>query len=599
MLEAIAHRGPDDRRVRVDGPIALGHARLSIIDPEGGAQPLANEDERIWIVCNGEIYNFRELRTELEAKGHRFRSHSDTEVIVHLYEEVGDACLERLNGIFALALWDGRSQRLLVARDPFGVKPVYYTESAGKLVFASELKALLCDSELDRQVDLVALDWFLTYRFVPSPRTMLRSVRKLAPGHLLVADQTGATVRRYTTTQPLEALRIEEREAVELVRSGFEAAVARQMMSDVPIGAFLSGGIDSGSIVAVMARNSQRVRTYSVGFCGPDANDELADARETARLFGTDHHELAISAQAYADALPTAIWHLDEPISTSSALPLLFLAQLAGRDVKVALAGQGADEPFAGYTRYIGERYRGLWTVLPGLARSVAQNAVDWMPRTEALKRGVRALGFDDVAERFRQIYAVFPDSLKDRLLRPDVRNQIVESSISPLQTLLAGLEGLPALARLQHVDVRLSLADDLLTYGDRMTMASSVEMRVPFLDVEFMQLVERIPANLKLKGLTGKFVWKQAARRWLPASMLRRPKRGFETPIDGWFRGPLSPFVKATLLDPGAAAKEYFETAVVEGLIRDHQLGRRDYRRQLFSLLSFELWHRQFVAAR
>ncbi len=598
MIDALAHRGPDDEGVYRDGPVVLGHRRLSIIDVVTGAQPLTNEDQTTWLIFNGEIYNYRQLRAELEARGHSFRTTSDTEVIVHLYEDEGDACLERLNGIFAIALWDARRQRLLLARDPIGVKPLYFAHTSTGLTFASELKALLCDPNLPRAVDTTALDWFLTYRFVPAPRTMLDGISKLRPGHLLVADRNGLVVRRYASPPTADLLHVSDDEAVELVRSEFEAAVERQMMSDVPIGAFLSGGVDSGAIVAAMSRHSGRVRTYSVGFHEGREFNELAEARDTAQLFGTEHHELLVSAQDCADALADVVWHLDEPISTSSAIPLYLLAALAHRDVKVALAGQGADELFAGYTRYLAERYQSAWVAVPAQARWLVGRAITALPRAEALKRGVQALATREPAERFRRIYAVFGDDLKAQLVRSDMHLGEMESAGAPLAYWLDDLPRGQPLAQMQAVDLRMSLADDLLHYGDRMAMAHAIELRVPFLDVEFVRLVERLPTRLKLRGLTGKYVWKHAARRMLPAEVVKRPKRGFATPIDAWFRGPLNTFVREHLLGPRAAQRGYFDLTVVERLIDEHESGRQDRRRQLFSLLAFELWHQEFVDA-
>jgi asparagine synthase (glutamine-hydrolysing) len=595
MALTLAHRGPDDSAVFVDRAVGLAHTRLSIIDIAGGHQPLANEDETVWITYNGEIYNYRELVDALEGARHRFRTRSDTEVVVHLYEDVGDGCVERLNGIFAFALWDSRRQRLVLARDPFGVKPLYYAQTSAGLVFASELKALL--SSVVRSVDPTALRSFLSYGYVPSPRTLLQGVRKLPPGHLLSVDGDGIRLTRYADAPPPEPWRISEADAIELVQHEFAAAVARQMVSDAPIGAFLSGGVDSGAVVGAMAEHSGRVRTYSVGFAeGGDAN-ELDDARETARRFATEHHEIVVSAEEYASVLPDAIWHLDEPLSTSSALPLFFLARLAGRDVKVALSGQGADEHLAGYTRYLGERYRRLWADLPSPARWVAAGVIEGLPRLGALERGLRSLAIADEGARFHQIHARLPDPLANQLLRPEVRAALEEAPGAVLEQWLPPAQpGVSSLARLQYVDKRTSLADDLLHYGDRMTMAHGVEMRVPFLDLQLSAVLERLPPELVLRGLSGKYLWKKAARRWLPASVVQRRKRGFVTPIDAWLRGGNPSFSPQVLLSASSAAARYLDRDVLAFLIADHQRGRRDYRRTLFALLSFEIWHQAFV---
>jgi asparagine synthase (glutamine-hydrolysing) len=601
LLEAIAqrlaHRGPDDQQVFVDGAMGLAHTRLSIIDISGGRQPIGNEDQTVWITFNGEIYNFVELRHELLARGHVFKTNSDTEVIVHLYEDVGERCVEHLNGIFAFALWDARRQRLLLARDPFGVKPLYYADTDRKLVFASELKALLADPSLSTAIDATALSWFLTYGYVPSPRTLLAAVKKLPPGHLLIAERGQRRLTRFAMPRPQEQMRISESDAVDLIRREFSASVTRQMMSDVPIGAFLSGGVDSGAVVAVMSEQSHRVRTYSIGFEEGGDADELAEARATAQLFGTDHSEIVISRGEYVDALPEVVWQLDEPLSTSSALPLYFLARLAKRDVKVALTGQGADEPLAGYTRYLGERYRGPWAALPTQPRRVARRLLTTLPRLEAMKRGLRSLDIDDEAERFHQIHALLPDDVIARLLRPEIAQACVEDPVVPMEMWLDGLgrRG-SSLARLQYVDMRTSLADNLLLYGDRMTMAHGVEMRVPFLDLPFVDLLERLPTHLKVRGLQGKYIWKKAVQRWLPTAIVRRRKKGFATPVDAWLRGRLGGYARDTLLDPSAALARFIDQGVLSGIVSDHQRGRHNYHRSLFALLSFELWHEQLV---
>src|SRR5437899_3012480 len=384
MLSALVHRGPDDEGQYMDAPVALGVRRLSIIDVQGGHQPIPSEDRTVWAVLNGEIYNFQELRAELEAKGHVFATRSDTEVIVHGYEEWGDECVARLNGIFGLAVWDARRRRVLLARDHFGVKPLYYYDDGRRLTWASEIKALLVDPTTPRRVDLDALDLYLTFRFVPSPRTMFAGIRKLPPGHRLIKDERGCRVERYFPggIASDHGDRTEE-EWVTLLQERLEAAVRRQMMSDVPIGALLSGGIDSGVIVAIMSRLTDHpVRTFTVGFSpGQDVN-ELEEARRTAALFGTAHEEVVLRSLDYQQMLEKVVWHLDEPVATSSALAMYAVCQLARRRVTVVLTGQGADEPFAGYPRHLGERYGALYR---GLPKAIRENVL--RPLVEALPR--------------------------------------------------------------------------------------------------------------------------------------------------------------------------------------------------------------------
>jgi asparagine synthase (glutamine-hydrolysing) len=569
------------------------------MDVQGGHQPIPNEDRSVWVVFNGEIYNFPELRSELEAKGHVFSTHSDTEVIVHGYEEWGDECIARLNGIFGLAIWDSRRRRLLLARDPFGVKPLYYHDDGKRLAWASEIKALLVDPTIRRGVDLEALDLYLTFRFVPSPRTMFAQVSKLPPGHRLIKDDQGCRVERFATIGTATDDRMTEPDWIALLQERLEAAVRRQMMSDVPLGALLSGGVDSGVVVAIMSQLSNRpIQTFTVGFeDGADVN-ELEEARSTARLFGTEHKEIRLTRINYQQMLQKAIWHLDEPIATTSALAMYSVCSLAREHVTVVLTGQGADEPFAGYPRYLGERYGALYRRLPTPVRDhIIRPLVESLPRRERLKRAVRSLGTVDVTKRFAQVYAVFSEPMKASLWRPGILGcgalQRVHEVIDYWRR---GIEDLDPLVQMSYVDTRLSLGDDLLTYGDKMSMAASVEARVPFLDLDYMRVVEKLPPRLRIRGRTHKYIHKKAIAKWLPQEVIDRRKRGFETPMDRWFRSELSGYVRDMLLSPNSACLMYFRTEAIEAMLAEHRSGRQDHQRQLFSLLTFELWHRQFI---
>jgi asparagine synthase (glutamine-hydrolysing) len=599
MLGAIVHRGPDDEGQYIEGPIALGIRRLSIMDVQGGHQPIPNEDRTVWVVFNGEIYNFPELRAELEAKGHVFATHSDTEVIVHGYEEWGDKCLGRLNGIFGLAIWDSRCRRLLLARDPFGVKPLYYHDSGRRLAWASEIKALLVDSTISRRVDPEALDLYLTFRFVPSPRTMFRQISKLPPGHCLIKDDQGCRVERFATIGTNTDDRMTEPDWIALLQEKLEAAVRRQMMSDVPLGALLSGGVDSGAVVAIMSQLSNRpIQTFTVGFeDGADVN-ELDEARSTARLFGTRHEEIRLTRLDYQQMLQKAVWHLDEPIATMSALAMYSVCSLAREHVTVVLTGQGADEPFAGYPRYLGERYGSLYRRVSAPIRDhVIRPFVESLPRRERLKRAVRSLGTADVTIRFAQVYAVFSEPMKAALWQPGVVSPgALERVHEVIDYWRRGVEDLDPLVQMAYVDTRLSLGDDLLTYGDKMSMAASVEARVPFLDLDYMRVVEKLPPGLRIRGRKHKYIHKKAIAKWLPQNVLNRRKRGFETPLDRWFRSELSGYVRDMLLSPNSACLTYFRSEAIEAMLAEHRSGRQDHQRQLFSLLTFELWHRQFI---
>jgi asparagine synthase (glutamine-hydrolysing) len=599
MLGAIVHRGPDDEGQYIEGPVALGIRRLSIMDVQGGHQPIPNEDRTVWVVFNGEIYNFPELRNELEAKGHIFTTHSDTEVIVHGYEEWGDECVGRLNGIFGLAIWDSRRRRLLLARDPFGVKPLYYHDDGRRLAWASEIKALLVDSSIPRRVDLEALDLYLTFRFVPSPRTMFAQISKLPPGHRLIKDDQGCRVERFAAIGTTTDDGMTEPDWIALLQERLEAAVRRQMMSDVPLGALLSGGVDSGVVVAIMSQLSNRpIQTFTVGFeDGADVN-ELEEARSTAALFGTQHEEIRLTRIDYQQMLQKAVWHLDEPIATMSALAMYSVCQLAREHVTVVLTGQGADEPFAGYPRYLGERYGGLYRRLsPPVRDHVIRPLVESLPRRERLKRAVRSLGTVDITKRFAQVYAVFSETMKAALWQPGlVGRDALQRVHEVIDYWRRGIEDLDPLVQMAYVDTRLSLSDDLLTYGDKMSMAASVEARVPFLDLEYMRVVEKLPPGLRIHGRTHKYIHKKAIAKWLPQNVIDRRKRGFETPLDRWFRSELSGYVRDLLLSADSACLMYFRPEAIESLLAEHQDGRQDHQRQLFSLLMFELWHRQFI---
>ncbi len=599
MLSALVHRGPDDEGQYLDGPVALGSRRLSIIDVQGGHQPICNENRTVWVVLNGEIYNFKDLRRELEAKGHVFTTHTDTEVIVHGYEEWGDECVARLNGIFGLAIWDSRRRRLLLARDHFGVKPLYYYDDVQRLTWASEIKAILVDPTTPRRVDLDALDLYLTFRFVPSPRTMFAQISKLPPGHLLIKDDAGCRVERYFQAPAASDHQLTEKEWLVLLQERLEAAVERQMMSDVPIGALLSGGVDSGVVVAIMRQlTDQPVRTFTVGFENEDDINELDEAQRTAAFFGTVHEHVLLTSINYQEMLKKVVWHLDEPIATTSALAMYSVCKLARDHVAVVLTGQGADEPFAGYPRHFGERYGALYRRLPAFLRErVIRPVVESLPRRERFKRAVRSLGTENITERFAQVYAVFSESMKEALWQPGmVDHRGSERVHEVIDYWRVGLEDLEPLVQMAYVDVRLSLSDDLLTYGDKMSMAASIEARVPFLDVEYMRVAEALPASLRIRGRTHKYIHKKAIAKWLPAEIIGRRKRGFETPVDRWFRSELTGYVRSMLLSQDAACPLYFRPAAIEALLSEHISGRHDHQRQIFSLLMFELWHRQFI---
>jgi asparagine synthase (glutamine-hydrolysing) len=599
MNNTMVHRGPDDEGYYLKDSLMLGMRRLSIIDVEGGHQPIHNEDKSIWVVFNGEIYNFKELRNDLKNKGHRFYTQSDTEVIVHSYEEWGDDCLLRFNGIFGLAIWDDKRKRLLLARDPHGVKPLYVFNDGKRLLWSSEIKAILSDSRVPRAVDRQSLDLFLTFRFVPSPFTLFQGIRKIRPGHKLVVENNNLYDTRYIVPEAVTNYQFKEDDYINVLQEKLEASVKRQMVSDVPIGVLLSGGIDSAVVLAIMSSiASKPIETFSVGFKNEMDVNELDEARYTAEYFGANHHEVLLDSLDYSEWLQKAIWYLEEPIATTSSLPMYFVTKLAKDYVKVVLTGQGADEPFCGYYRYFGERYGYMYRKIPKIIRNqFLKPIVESLSRQERIKRAVRSMGTDEIERRFVQIYSVFNKEMRDSLWRFEHKQNIDESACEEIVHYWRnGLEDMDPLIQMSMIDTRLSLADDLLMYGDKMSMSNSIEARVPFLDHEYMSLVESLPASLRIRGFTRKYIHKKATSKWLPNQIIKRKKRGFETPVDRWFRTELSGFVQSTLLSDKSASQNYFRKESINSLIQDHISGRQNNSRQLFCLVNFELWHKTFI---
>lgn len=599
MCAAIEHRGPDSRGIHAADGVALGIQRLRVIDLETGDQPIYSEDGSIVVVLNGEIYNFPALRAELEARGHRFATRSDTEVIVHLYEEEGPDCVQRLHGMFALALWDEGRRRLLLARDRAGKKPLFYAVEDGVLRFASELGALMQDREIRRDLDPAALDAYLAYRYVPSPRSVFRAVRKLPPATLLTFDEGGVSLRRYWRLDFASKRSGSDEELVEEVREQLRAAVRRRMISDVPLGAFLSGGVDSAAVVAAMAEvSTQPVKTFSIGFDDPRL-DERELARVTARHFATDHHELVVKPDAIA-AIPQILRHYGEPFADATAIPTFQLAAMAREHVTVALNGDGGDETFAGYPRYV---------------VNAAAAKLERVP--PALRRGLAALGarvppggpIDGVRSRLRRAsetlalspldrYVAYMTTLqglrRDRLYTDDFRALVGESQVrSILAEPWEAASGTDVLDVMLETDSATYLPDDLLCKVDVATMAYSLEGRSPLLDHELMELAAALPPRLKVAGGEKKVALRRALRGWVPDAVIDAPKRGFQPPLALWFRTELREFAREVLLDPVARDRGYFRDEAVRGLLDDHEAGRADHSQGIWTLLIFELWHR------
>jgi asparagine synthase (glutamine-hydrolysing) len=598
MNEALLHRGPDDGSVDAFGRCVLGHRRLRVIDLETGYQPVADESGEIVAVFNGELYNFRKLRHELSAGGHTVRGTGDTTVIPHLYEEHGEAFVERLEGMFALALWDGRRQRLLLARDRLGKKPLLWTRLAdGTLAFASELKALATLPGLAREVDLRALDAFLSLQYVPGPGTALRGVQKLPPGHVLVAEGGREEVRPYWEPAPAR-LELSEEEWLERVRETVREAVRRRLVADVPLGALLSGGIDSSIVVALMAQlATEPVRTFSVGFS--DARyDERRFARAVAERYGTVHEELLVEPDV-ATLLPRLAWAYDEPFGDSSALPTYLVCEHARRHVTVALTGDGGDESFAGYERYRAHALAGRAGVVPGLPRAAA-TLVRQLPggRSEPRSTPFRLGRFLEAAatpptERYGRLMEIFPTSLRTELWTPEALAGIGSPASAGE---LLGKPATGGLSGLQLLDLRTYLPGDLLFKADIASMACSLELRSPLLDHHVVELGLALPDRLKARGRIGKIALRRAFAADLPPEILARGKKGFGVPVSRWFREDLRELSGDVLLGERARSRGLFRTEAVEGLVREHAAGRADHGAKLWSLVMLELWQQHYV---
>ena len=595
MCEAIRHRGPDDEGIHVAPGVGLGMRRLSIIDLSTGHQPIHNETRDVWIVFNGEIYNYRELRRELESRGHRFVTASDTESIVHAYEEWGVAAFGRLRGMFGIAIWDARSRELLLARDRAGIKPLYYAETPRRLYFGSEVKSLLATGDVARELDAGALDHYLSFLYTPPDRSIFRNVRKLPPGHVLRWSGGRAEVTQYWQIPSTESFRGTEADAAERLYQVLGDAVRSHLVSDVPLGAFLSGGVDSSVVVGLMAEASPRVTTFSIGFDEPQY-DELPYARAVAEHFGTDHHEFVVRPDAVA-ILDPLVEHFDEPFADSSAIPTWYVSEIARRHVTVVLSGDGGDELFGGYERYLPHPRVAAFDrlPLPGKRRAAA---MIWplLPHGARGKNYLRHVSRDEEG-RYLDATALFQRDEKEALLSGDVRVRLAgEDAEAAAARRFARFRALPLHSRMMRFDFETYLPEDVLTKVDRMSMAHSIESRVPLLDNEVIDFAASLPADFKIRRGTLKRVLKRAAARLLPAAILERRKQGFGVPLDVWFRGDLRGLFHDVLLSACARQRGYFDARFVERLVREHLAGTRDHTLRLWQLVVFELWHRRYL---
>ena len=603
MCGAIAHRGPDDQGMMIKGPAAIGMRRLSIIDLPGGHQPMSGCDRATTIVFNGEVYNYRELQRELEADGHRFKTNSDTETIVHAYEQYGKRCVDHLRGMFAFAIWNRNERELFIARDRTGKKPLYYTVTpGGTLIFGSELKALREHPEFLGDISIEALDAYLTFGYVPDPLTIFRNVQKLPPGHTLTFKDNRVNIEQYWDfpyQQPQINPFQNEAECVDELRALLDESVRMRLVADVPLGAFLSGGIDSSTVVGLMARHTDRpVKTFSIGF-HEDSYNELKYARIVAGKFATEHHEFIVTPDI-CEVVDDLIWHFDEPFADSSAIPTYMVSKLAREHVKVVLSGDGGDELFAGYTRYAVDRKRSGFAQLPRVFREgVMQPLGRNLPHSAWGRNYVHNVALEPL-DRYIEDISIFTKLNKPSLYTKDFLGQLGESEAAMrFREIAAHSRAEDPLDPLLYLDSKTYLPGDILTKVDRMSMAVSLEARVPLLDHKLIEFIcTRIPASMKMKGLVTKHVFKQAVCDLVPAEILNRPKQGFGVPIDQWINQQLRARVRETLTEPRTRQRGYVEPHYVNILLDEHERGRRDHATELWTLFMLELWHRKFVDA-
>lgn len=600
MTRALTHRGPDAEGFYYDDKkgIGLGHRRLTIIDLQTGQQPMSNEDKTVWVTYNGELYNYREIKEQLKQKGHKFKTGSDTEVLIHAYMEYGKDFFKYLNGIFAFGLWDLKAMKMLIARDHLGVKPLYFFDSGKSLVFASEIKSLLLYPEYRKDVDIEAVDLHVTFRHTPAPRTLFKNIFKLPAGSYLATGAAGRNkIEYYWADSGQIDYSKNGAEQLNELSASVEKAVVRQMVSDVPISLSLSGGVDSNLLLAILSKHSEKsVNCFTIGFADNEKYDELAAAKESADYFNGHLETKILNSQAYQDMFNKYMWDLEEPVGNESALAYYFVARLAYENgIKVLLNGQGADELFGGYHRYLGERYRYFMSIVPHFLTKPLSRVVG----NERLKRSFYSLNVKDELDRFFLVYSVFLPEEKIGLYNGDFMSRVdIDGGKGYLRPFFDRLTANHTpLDKMLYIDLRFSLPDNLLLAEDKMAMATSVEARVPFLDIGYVKIAETIPAEQKIKHFQFKYIHKKVAARWLPRRILKRKKIGFTNPMSDWLTNELERYFLGLINDRHSLTRRFFNIDFVNNMFNMHKSGKRDFKRNLFLMLSMEQWHRTFFS--
>jgi len=596
MNQTMIHRGPDDSGIYQNGSIGLAHRRLSIIDLSTGHQPMFNEDGSICIIFNGEIYNHEELRRELQAKGHQFRTLSDTEAIIHCYEEYDTACVERLRGMFAFAIWDANQQKLFLARDRLGIKPLYYCHDANNLVFASEIKAIIVSGHLKPEVNLNALDAYLTLGYVPGPETLFKNIYKLLPAHTLCVQNGRVMVKQYWDFDTVPSQPMSEGECCERIRELLHECVRIRLMSDVPLGAFLSGGTDSSAVVATMAQDLNQVETFSIGYLNGGEQNELSYAQVIAKQFGTEHHEFILEPMDFFKSISELLFFLEEPIVESSAIALFYISKLAREYVTVLLSGEGADEIFAGYPIY--RRMQTLTSMrqmMPFVRIPSVMKVLSLLSPHEKIHKYLDWLELP-LERRYLGVSCYITSSTKQQLYSDNLQAIQLNAADEVFHQYYNKVQHRDTLGKMLYVDTKTWLPDDLLLKADKMTMATSVELRVPFLDHKFVEFAASIPSVFKIKGKTNKYILKKAMEGILPNAIMYRKKQGFAVPTSQWFSAELYTQAADVLLDRKAMQRGYFNEAYLTQMLRQQRNGQVDHSYRILSLLVLELWHQAFI---